>query len=148
MQSNKTDVASNVNLVKHESKRGIKPADRKPTKKYCGGSHLQAKSPVYGKKCNICFKNNYFVKICKQRKTVKAVNINESSSTSDNASENEWFVESIEIKYENKDTVDNDKTNITETDTVENPVSESDEIKNTAPHSIKSKVSNSLPDLN
>ena len=30
---------------------------------------------------------------------------------------------------------------------IENPVSDSDEIKNTAPHSIKSEVSDSLPDL-
>ena len=30
---------------------------------------------------------------------------------------------------------------------IENPVSEGDEIKNTVPHSIKSEVSDSLPDL-
>ena len=187
MQSNKTDMASNVDLVKHKSKskKGLKPADRKPAKmikdcKYCGGSHLQAKCPAYGKKCNICFKNNHFAKVCKERKTVKAVNINESSSTSDSDSENEWFVGSIEIKYENKDTVGNDEheTNITDLDSVdietidpinaqinktvcfdeikstdsdsdevENPVSDSDEIENTALRTIKSEVSDSLPDL-
>ena len=77
---------------------------------YCGGSHFQAKCPACGKKCNICFKNNRFAKVCKQRKTVRAVNIYESSPISDSDSENEWFVGSIEIKYENKDTVDNDET--------------------------------------
>ena len=73
MQNNKTDMASNVDHVKHKSKKGLKPADRKPAKmikncKYCGGSHLQAKFPAYGKKCNICFKNNHFAKVCKQIK--------------------------------------------------------------------------------
>ena len=153
--NNKTDMASNVDLVKQN-------------RKYCGGSHLQAKCPAYGKKCNICFKNNHFAKVCKlKKKTVKAVNINESSSTSDSDSGNGWFVGSIEIKYENKDTIGNDETNTTDMDSVkietidpenaqgsktvrsdeikspdsdsgeiENPVSDSDEIKNTAPHTI------------
>ena len=124
MQSNKTDTASRVDLVKQKSKERLKPADRKPAKmikncKYCGGSHLQAECPAYGRKCNICFKSNHFSKVCKQRKTVKAVNINESSSTSDSDSENEWFIGSIEIKYENKDTVSNDEINATDLNSVE-----------------------------
>ena len=103
MQNNKTNMTSNVGLVKHKSKKRLKPADRKPAEmikncKYCGGSHLQAKCLAYGKKCNICFKNNHFAKVSKQRKTVKAVNISKSRSTSDSNSENEWFVGSIEIK--------------------------------------------------
>ena len=94
MQNNKAEMASKVDLVKHKSKKGLKPAYRKPAKmikncKYCGGSHLQAKCSAYWRKCNICFKSNQFSKVCKQRKTVKAVNINESSSTSDSDSENE-----------------------------------------------------------
>ena len=101
MQSNKTDTASRVDLVKQKSKERLKPANRKPAKmikncKYSGGSHLQAECPTYGRKCNICFKSNHFSKVCKQRKTVKAVNINESSSISDSDSENGWFIGSIE----------------------------------------------------
>ena len=169
MQSNKTDIASNVDLVKHKSKKRLKPADRKPAKmikncKYCGGSHLQAKCPAYGKKCNICFKNNHFANVCKQRKTVKAVNINESNSTSDSDSENVCLVGSIEIKYENKDTVDNDETNTTEMNSVEietidpgnaqsdktvcldevkNPYSDSGEIEN--PVSDSDEIKNTAP---
>ena len=71
MQSNKTDMTSNVDHIKHKSKKGLKPAERKPARiiknsKYCGGSHLRAKCPAYGKNCNVCFKNNHFAKVCKQ----------------------------------------------------------------------------------
>ena len=40
-------------------------------------------------------------------------------STSDSDSDNEWFVGSIEIKYEGKDTVSNDEINTTDLDSVE-----------------------------
>ena len=51
---NKADMASNVDLVYHKSKKGLKPADRKSATiikdcKYCGGSHLQGKCPTYPK---------------------------------------------------------------------------------------------------
>ena len=54
-----------------------------------------------------------------RKKTVKAVNIYESNSTSDSDSENEWFLGRTEIKYEDKDTVSNDEINTTDLGSVE-----------------------------
>ena len=73
--------------------------------------------PPYGRKCNICFKTNHFAYVL-QRKTVKAVNIKDRS-TSENNSENECFLRSIKIKYGNKNTVSSDEINTTDLDSVE-----------------------------
>ena len=76
MQSNKTDMASKVDLVKQKSKKGLKLVDRKPAEmikncKYCGGSHLQARCPAYGRKCNIISKVIIFPRYVNREKQLK-----------------------------------------------------------------------------
>ena len=46
--------------------------------RYCGGEHNRGNCPAYGKECRKCLKRNHFSKVCNSRKSVKAIEKNDS----------------------------------------------------------------------
>ena len=67
--------------------------------KFCAGQHKRGQCPAYNKRCNNCQKLNHFAKCCTRPKlrTIKHV---DADSSSEDESESEFFIGSIQATEE------------------------------------------------
>ena len=94
--------------------------------KFCAGQHKRGQCPAYNKRCNNCQKLNHFAKCCTRPKlrTIKHV---DADSSSEDESESEFFIGSIQATEEPSEIVETKQPS--ETEVVHDSVCQDDDVE-------------------